>query len=124
MSAGGGVPEAAGIRADLIGQHDGAVRQTAKLQLEVDQTDVELQQVLAQNLVDLEGVLADGVDLILRGQAQSQGMVVVDEGIMVVIVLIAELQGGALQGSAFLYAQALGEAAGLGKRRCFPFLLR
>lgn len=98
MSAGGGVPEAAGIRADLIGQHDGAVRQTAELQLEVDQTDVELQQVLAQNLVDLEGVLADGVDLILCGQAQSQGMVVVDEGIMIVIVLIAELQGGALQG--------------------------
>ena len=57
---------------DLVGQDDGAVGQAAELQLEVDQADVGVQQDLFQHLVDLKGVLGDGVDLLLGGQVQGQ----------------------------------------------------
>ena len=46
MCAGGGIPETAGVGADLVGQDNGAVGQAAELDLEVDQADVGIQQDL------------------------------------------------------------------------------
>ena len=115
MGAGGGIPEAAGVGADLVGQDDGAIGQTAELQLEVDQTDVGIQQDLLQHFVDLEGVLGDGVDLFLGGQIQGQGVVVVDERIMQIVVLVAELQDRGLEGSTLGHAHAQAEVAGSGR---------
>ena len=97
MGTGGGIPEAAGVRADLVCQNDGAVRQAAELELEVDQTDVGVQHDLLQHFVDLEGVLGDGVQLLLSGQIKGQGVVVVDERIMQIIVLVAVLENGVLK---------------------------
>ena len=112
MCAGGGIPETAGVGADLVGQDDGAVGQAAELDLEVDQADVGIQQDLLQHFVDLEGVLGDGIDLFLGGQAESQGIVVVDERIMQVVVLVAELQDGGLELGTLGHAHAQGEVAG------------
>ena len=56
-------PETAGVGADLVGQDDRAVGQAAKLELKVHQTDVGVQHDLLQHLVDLEGILRDGVQL-------------------------------------------------------------
>ena len=66
MRAGGGVPEAAGVGADLVGQHDGAVGQAAELQLEVDEADIEFLADIGQDVVDPEGIGVDGVDLLFR----------------------------------------------------------
>ena len=46
LSAGLGIPQAAGIRRDFICQHNRAVRQTAKFQLAVDQANSRLKQLL------------------------------------------------------------------------------
>ena len=80
-------PEAAGVGADLVGQHDGAVGQAAEFQLEVDEADVEAQQILGKDVVHLEGIFRDGVDLLLRGQAQGQRVVMVDERVVILVVL-------------------------------------
>src|SRR5699024_7746942 len=51
LLAGLGVPEAAGVGADLVGQDDGAVEGLAELQLEVHQGHAALGQSLLQELI-------------------------------------------------------------------------
>ena len=112
MCAGGGIPETAGVGADLVGQDDGAVGQAAELKLEVDQADVGIQQNLFQHFVDLKGVLGDGVQLFLGGQVESQGIVVVDERVMQIVVLVAVLEDGGLELGTLGHTHAQGEVTG------------
>ena len=112
VGTGGGIPEAAGIRADLVSQNDGAVRQAAKLQFEVNQADVGIQHDLLQHFVDLEGVLGNGVQLFLGGKVKGQGVIMVDERVMQVVVLVAVLQDGGLEHLALGHAHAQAEVAG------------
>ena len=75
---GAGIPEAAGVGGDLVGQHDGAVAQAAELQLEVHQIHVDLLEEVLHQFVGPEGQRLDGVDLLAGGQLQGQGVVLVD----------------------------------------------
>ena len=63
-----GVPKAAGIGADLIGQHYSAVSQTAEFQLKIHQNDAALRPQALQKVVDGKGIAADGVQLLRCGQ--------------------------------------------------------
>ena len=106
------VPEAAGVGADLVRQNHSAVRQAAKLQFEVDQADVGIQHDLLQHFVDLECVLGNGVQLFLGGKVKGQGVIMVDERVMQVVVLVAVLQDGGLEHLALGHAHAQAEVTG------------
>ena len=53
---GGRIPEAAGVRRDLVCQDDGAVAELAEFELEVYQVDVDALKELLEDVVDLEGI--------------------------------------------------------------------
>lgn len=105
-----GIPEAAGVRRDLVSKNDLTVV-AAELDLEVDEVDVELLEEAEHELIYLESILGDGVDLLLGSKTQTECVVAVDERIAEVVVLVAELEGRSLEGSAFLNAELLGKAA-------------
>ena len=75
------IPETAGIRGNFIGQNNSTIGQLAELQLKIHQLDIQGQQILLQHLVDLEGILRDGVQFFSGSQAQGQDVVIVDQGI-------------------------------------------
>ena len=106
------IPQAAGVRRDLIGQHNGAVCQAAEFQLEVHQIDADLFHKALQQVIHLESVLFDGLDLLRCGQLQRQGVIAVHEGIAQVVILVGELDGGLLKDDAFLHPVVLGKMAG------------
>ena len=85
--------------------------ESAELDLEVDEVDVELLEEAEHELIYLESILGDGVDLLLGSKTQTECVVAVDERIAEVVVLVAELEGRSLEGSAFLNAELLGKAA-------------
>ena len=107
-----GVPEAAGVGADLVRQDDGSVVQTAELQLEVHQGHAAGGPEVLEEVVDLEGVALDGFDFLFRGQLQGQGVVLVQQGVPQIVVFIGELDGGRVEDDALLHAVALGEGPG------------
>ena len=106
------VPEAAGVGADLVGEDDRAVGESAELQLEVHEIDVHGLEKRLEHVVDLERHGLDRVDLGRRGELQRQRVVGVHQRIAQIVVFIAELDGGLLEDDALLDAEALGEAAG------------
>ena len=53
------VPEAAGVRGNFICQHQGTVSRLAKLQLEVNQLDIQLLQVIGQQFVNPQAVFGN-----------------------------------------------------------------
>ena len=104
------IPQTAGIRGNLIRQNNLAV-EAAKLNLEVNQINVQAVEILDKLLVHFKCILGDVVNLLLGGQAKCQRIVAVDEGIAQVVVLVAKLQGGALELDAFLHAHLLCKAS-------------
>ena len=82
------VPQAAGVKADLVGQNNGAVSQAAKLQLEVNQRHAAGLPEALKDLVDLESVLFDGIQLLGGTQLQGQGMVTVQQLIAQLFIFI------------------------------------
>ena len=112
LLARGLVPETAGIRGDLIGQDNGAVGQTAELQLKVHQGDPHLLEEVLQQRIDPEGQGNNGIDLLLGGQLQGPGVVGIDEGVPQGIVLIGKLNGGLVKNDALLHPVVLGEMSG------------
>ena len=106
------VPEAAGVRGDLVGQDDGAVGQAAEFQLKVDELDAHLAQVFGEDIVDLQRVGGDGLQLLGGAKLHGEDVVIVDHRVAQVVVFVAVFQHGAGHFGAFGQAQALGEGAG------------
>ena len=96
LFAGLGIPETAGVGADLVGQDDGPVRKTAELQLEIHQGNASFLPESFQLFVDGKGVLFDGLDLFGSGQLHSDGVIGVHERIVQRIALIGKLDGGGI----------------------------
>ena len=107
-----GVPQAAGVGADLVSQHDGSVGHLAEFQLEVHQRHAALGPERLQHLVDSEGIVLDGLDLLCRGQFQCQRVIGVQQRIAQRVILIGKLDGGLIEHDALLHAVALGEGTG------------
>ena len=91
-----GVPEAAGVGADLVRQDNGPVLQAAELQLEVHQGHAAGGPEGLEEVVDLEGVLLNGLNFLLGGQLQGQGVVLVQKRVPQVVVFVGELDGRAV----------------------------
>ena len=91
------IPQPGGIGADLVGQDDGAVGQTAKLQLEVHQGHAAGQPEGLQGFVDPEGVVLNGLDLLGGSQLQGQCMIGIQQRVAQRVVFIGELDGGMLE---------------------------
>src|SRR5437667_3334808 len=105
------VPEAAGVGADLVGEQDLAVM-AAELELHVDQHDVALVEVLAQDGVHAQRRLVDGGELVRRGQAEVADVPVVDHRVVERVVLVEVLEDGLGERLALRAPEALGEAPG------------
>ena len=106
------VPQTAGVRADLVGQHDLAVRGLAELQLEIHQVDAHALQEALEQGVDAEGVVLDEVDLLPGSHLQGHSMVSVHQRVAQVVVLVGELDGGIIKDDALFHAKTLGEGTG------------
>ena len=62
LFAGISVPETAGVRRNFIRQNNGAVRKASKLNFKINDNDVAVfEHVILQELVDLKGVIGNGV---------------------------------------------------------------
>src|SRR5699024_8783801 len=70
LFAGGRVPQAAGVRADLVREHDRAVRGFSELELEIDEGDVQRIEILLHHLIDFEGHGLDQLDFLAGGELQ------------------------------------------------------
>src|SRR2546422_1985224 len=105
------VPEAAGVGADLVGEQDLAVM-AAELELHVDQHDVALVEVLAQERIHAQRRLVDGGELVRRGEAQKADVPVVDHRVVERVVLVEVLEDGLGERLALRAPEALGEAPG------------
>ena len=103
------VPEAAGVGADLVGQQDAAVV-PPELELHVDEHDVALVEILAQERVHAERRLVDDGQLLRRRQAEEADVPVVDHRIVERVVLVEVLEDGLGELLAFRPAEALRQA--------------
>ena len=86
------VPEAAGIRGNLVCEDNLAVGGLAEFDLEVDEVNADALEELQHELVDLQSHRADLINLLLRCKAGSEDMVIVDHRVAEIVVLVAELQ--------------------------------
>ena len=107
-----GVPQPAGIRADLVSQDDGAVGKSAELQLEVHQGHAAAEPEGLQQFVDFQSVGADGLNLLGGSQLQSQGMAGIQQGIAQSVIFIREFESGLIEHNALFHAVVLGKGAG------------
>ena len=101
------IPETAGVRGNLIGEDERAVGQTPKLELEVDQTHAEGAEVFGQHLVDAESHGLDRLDLLAGRELQGNRVIGVEQGIVQIVVLVGELDGGLVKNDPLLHAVAL-----------------
>ena len=90
------IPEAAGIRGNLIGKDHLSVV-TSKFDLKVDQVNVQTAEIFLKYFIYQECISGDIINLFLGCKVQRQRIVAVDERISQIIVLVAEFQGGAFE---------------------------
>src|SRR5215207_5969723 len=108
------VPQAAGVRADFVGEHDAhhlALIEAAEFQLEIYEADADAQEKTGKEVVDPDGQCHDVVDFLGGGPAEGRHMLFGNHGIAQLIILVIELDDRAGQGRAFGQPQPLGERA-------------
>ena len=87
------VPQAAGIRADLVSQNDRTVSKSSKFQLKIYQNDTAGEPAGFQYLIDLQRIPFYGLDFLRGRHLQCQGMLGVQQRITQLIVFIGKLNG-------------------------------
>ncbi len=108
------VPQPAGIRADLVGQHHAhhvAFIEAPELDLEVDQADADTEKEPGHEVVDAERQRHHVVDFLRRRPAESRDVFFRHHRIAEIVALVIELDDRARQRRAFLDAEALRQRA-------------
>src|SRR5690606_37684725 len=103
------VPEAARIRADLVGDddpHHVVLPQAAALHLEIDKTNAGAQKQAREEVVDADRERHDVVDFLRRGPAEGRDVLFGHHRVSERIVLVMEFDDRARELRAFLDAEA------------------
>ena len=103
------VPEAAGVGGNLVGQQDLAMV-AAKLQLEVDELNVDLPHTFLEDLVDPHAHLLHAPHLLRRGKPHGGDVREVDQRVLQLRVLQAVFHHRVFQPRAVRVADAPGQA--------------
>src|SRR3712207_1406984 len=114
LLAGLGVPQAAVVGGDLVGEDDPhllVLPQAAELQLEVHELDADAEEEAAQEVVYAERERHHVVEVLGGGPAEGGDVLLADERVVELVVLVVVLNDGARQPRAFLDAEASGQAA-------------
>src|SRR5690606_7727837 len=108
--AGREVPQAAGIGAYLVSQHDRTTGGAAELDLEVDELETERREVVTKGVVDRCGEVEHRGQLVLTGQAERHGAGVVERRVSERVVLVTPLDDYRFERQPLLDAVTLREA--------------
>ena len=87
FSRGVGVPEAAAVRTDFVGEDDFAVGGAAKFDFEIHQEYVAFVENVEEDGVDLVGEFVDAVEFFVGGDTEGDSVVVVNQRVAEFVVL-------------------------------------
>ena len=85
--------------------------ETAELQLEVDQLNIDFPHALAENFVDPQGIVRHDLDLLRRGQPHGGNVGQVHQRVFQFRILQAVLHHGVFQLGPVRITDALGQTA-------------